>query len=112
MTGSSADLKRLGEQAVAAHKAGRLEEAERLYLQIRAAAPDDFTASYMLGVLRFNAGRDDDAAQLLGIAVRQNPGAIGPLIFWGFCGRRTAGLAMPWPVSTGHWRWTANWSRP
>ncbi len=90
--GTPSHIQRLGEQAVAAHRMGRLQEAEQLYLQIRKLAPQDFTASYMLGVLRFHAGRDAEAGQLLGIAVRQNPRAIAPLIFLGLVHQRVGRL--------------------
>jgi protein O-GlcNAc transferase len=55
------NAKSLSEQAVALHRSGRLVEAERLYLQVLATDPRDFTARHLLGVVRAQAGRMDEA---------------------------------------------------
>jgi tetratricopeptide (TPR) repeat protein len=53
------------EQAIAAHQAGRLGEAETLYRQVLARNPRDFDALHMLGII--HAQRDDykEAERLL-----------------------------------------------
>jgi predicted O-linked N-acetylglucosamine transferase (SPINDLY family) len=76
-------LQELSEQAVALHQKGHVADAERLYLEILAAAPDDFTASYMLGAIRFQQGRNDEALALFETALKTNPAAVGPLIYYG-----------------------------
>jgi protein O-GlcNAc transferase len=55
------NAKSLSEQAVALHRSGQLAEAERLYLQVLASDPRDFTARHLLGVMRAQAGRMDEA---------------------------------------------------
>jgi tetratricopeptide (TPR) repeat protein len=51
--------------ALDSHRAGHASEAERLYRQVLAQAPDDPTALYLLGLLAFETGQADDAAHLL-----------------------------------------------
>jgi protein O-GlcNAc transferase len=63
----------LSEQAVALHRSGRLVEAESLYLQVLAAQPDDFTARHLLGVVRAQAGRMEDALGDIGAALAIRP---------------------------------------
>jgi predicted O-linked N-acetylglucosamine transferase (SPINDLY family) len=76
----TANIQRLAEQAVALHQRGREAEAEQLYRQILSAAPGNFTACYMLGVIRSRQGRNEEALELLGRAAAFNPAATGPLI--------------------------------
>ena len=48
-------------QAIAAHRAGHLDDAERIYRRILAAAPGQFDALHLLGVVavkRFQQRRD------------------------------------------------------
>jgi predicted O-linked N-acetylglucosamine transferase (SPINDLY family) len=73
----------LAEQAVSLHRQGREQEAEPLYLRILAAAPADFTANYMLGVIRFRQGRGEEALALFKRALAVKPSATGPMIFCG-----------------------------
>ncbi len=63
----------LSEQAVALHRSGRLAEAEALYLQVLAAAPGDFTARHLLGVLRAQTGRMEEALADIGAALKLRP---------------------------------------
>ncbi len=63
----------LSEQAVALHRSGRLAEAESLYLQVLAAHPADFTARHLLGVLRAQYGRMEEALADIGAALALNP---------------------------------------
>lgn len=61
-------------QAIEAHQAGRLDEAEAGYrraLQMKAGQPD---ALHFLGVLRHQRGESDDGARLIRMALRAVPG--------------------------------------
>ncbi|HYH19067.1 MAG TPA: glycosyltransferase [Azospirillum sp.] len=55
--------------ATAHHKAGRTAEAERIYREILARAPQQADALHLLGVLALQGGRPDEAARLIGEAV-------------------------------------------
>ncbi len=57
------------QQAVALHQQGRLDEAELLYKKAIAAAPRDFDALHLLGMLQLQRGRHAEAAQFLAQAV-------------------------------------------
>src|ERR1700693_3627320 len=70
---SSMNLRLLCDQAVRIHREGNLAEAERLYLQILAADPTIFTARHLLGVVRFQQGRNTEALELIGAALRTYP---------------------------------------
>ncbi|MBV8826966.1 MAG: tetratricopeptide repeat protein [Bradyrhizobiaceae bacterium] len=59
-------------QAAAHHQAGRLAEAERLYRQVCAAAPNNFAALHRLGVVAHQLGRPD-APDILARAVALKP---------------------------------------
>ncbi len=58
--------------ALGHHRAGRLNEAERLYRQILQADPCHADALHLLGVLAHQAGRNDVAVDLIGRAIAQN----------------------------------------
>jgi len=55
--------------------AGRLPTAEALFRQILAAEPDHPDALHSLGVIAYQAGNNDIAAQLIGRAVQLSPSA-------------------------------------
>ena len=59
---------------MAAHRAGRLDEAEALYRRMLRADAGNFSALHMLGFLQAQQGRFDDAATLLGKALKARPG--------------------------------------
>lgn len=63
------------QQALAFHQTGNLAEAERLYLQLMQAAPQDASAPHLLGVVRAQAGRNREALVLMEQALKLNPGA-------------------------------------
>jgi protein O-GlcNAc transferase len=67
------ELRQLFEQGVAAHRAGRLDQAEKLYRQVLRADAASFPALHMLGFLKAQQGQYDDAITLLNKAVRKNP---------------------------------------
>jgi len=59
--------------AIALHQAGRLAEAETLYRAVLAAAPDNFDALHLIGVLAHQQGRHTEAVALIGAALAQRP---------------------------------------
>ena len=63
----------LFDQAVALHGQGRLDEAERLYLQILAREPRHLDARHMLGVLRAYQNRNQEAHDLIAPVVAADP---------------------------------------
>lgn len=58
----------------AAHRLGRLGEAERYYRQVLAHAPDHPSALHLLGVLHHQGGRHEAAIELISRATRLDPG--------------------------------------
>jgi Tfp pilus assembly protein PilF len=77
------DLSSLHAQAVAAHQRGQLAEAERLYLQLLAAAPGSFAPLHLLGVVRAQQGRNAEALDLIGQALQVNPDVPEVLLNYG-----------------------------
>jgi len=63
------------ETALAHHRAGRLGEAEMIYLQILAAQPKNADALFLLGSLAHQTGKFDAACDLLNQAILVNPNA-------------------------------------
>jgi predicted TPR repeat methyltransferase len=59
--------------AIAAHRAGRLEEAEKVYAETLAADPENADALHYLGILRHQQGRSYLALQLLSRAIQLRP---------------------------------------
>jgi predicted O-linked N-acetylglucosamine transferase (SPINDLY family) len=57
------------------HRAGRLQEAEVLYLQILQAQPDHPDALHLLGLVSHHAGKHADAVLLISKAIALNPSA-------------------------------------
>ena len=49
------------QQGIAAHRAGKLQEAERLYRAIIGVQPQHPDANHNLGILAFEAGKADTA---------------------------------------------------
>ena len=67
------DLRGLFEQGLAAQRAGRLAEAEKLYRQVLRAEAANFAALHMLGFLKAQQGQFDEAVILLNKAMRLKP---------------------------------------
>jgi predicted O-linked N-acetylglucosamine transferase (SPINDLY family) len=66
-------LKALLEEAVMHHGSGRLKQADALYARVRAAAPSNFDALHLGGMVALQQSRHGDAAALLRRALRVNP---------------------------------------
>ena len=56
-------------------QSGNLSGAERLYLQLMRAAPQDATAPHLLGVVRAQQGRNSEALALMKAALKLRPEA-------------------------------------
>jgi len=56
------------------HRAGRFDEAEKVYRRILEKRPDDADALYFLGTLAAQRGRTEEAVELLRLLVRHRPG--------------------------------------
>jgi tetratricopeptide (TPR) repeat protein len=65
------------DEAYAAHRAGRLADAERGYLATLARSPAHADALHMLGVLRLQQKRPAEAADLISRALARRPGFAG-----------------------------------
>src|ERR1700722_13828252 len=76
-------IKAMCDQAVALHQAGRLAEAERLYVTIRMADPRNYTANYLMGILQHGRGEYADALASMESALAANPNAAAPLLYRG-----------------------------
>jgi len=61
------------QKSVAAHKEGKLQEAERLYRAILQAQPKHFDANHNLGVLAFSMNELEAALPLFKTALEANP---------------------------------------
>ena len=73
----------LFEQAVGAHQRGELAQAERLYLQLLETAPDAFAPRHLLGVIRAQQGRNAEALDMIGQALRIDPNVPDALLNYG-----------------------------
>ncbi len=63
------------QQGVAAHREGKLQDAERFYRAVLRAQPDHPDANHNLGVLAVSVGRPQDAVPLFKLALKANPKA-------------------------------------
>ena len=70
---AAVDCTNMLRDAIALHQAGRLTEAEPLYRDVLAAAPENFDALHLLGVLAHQQGRHTEAVALMGAALAQRP---------------------------------------
>ncbi len=64
-------------RALALHQQGQLGEAEPIYRDVLARAPQDPQALALLGTLCLQTGRDAESAELLGAATRLKPDEAG-----------------------------------
>ncbi|HVX91659.1 MAG TPA: tetratricopeptide repeat protein [Xanthobacteraceae bacterium] len=60
-------------EAMALHRQGRLDEAERRYSGVLHDHPDDFDALHLLGVLKLQRGDPVEALRLIGAALEVRP---------------------------------------
>jgi tetratricopeptide (TPR) repeat protein len=73
--GSPFNLPQTMQEAVALHRQGRLREAEKLYARALKAAPDNFDALHMLGLIKAQGHRMGEAHRLISAALKLNPKA-------------------------------------
>jgi len=66
-------LKPLFDEAVGHHRAGRLDDAQRLYHQILVSDPHHADSLHLLGLIAYRMGQLQEAADLLAHATRENP---------------------------------------
>lgn len=66
-------LAQILQQGMAAHRQGRLAEAERSYQAVLDAKRDDFDSLHLLGVVRWQQRRHDEASKLIKQALRVRP---------------------------------------
>jgi protein O-GlcNAc transferase len=86
------DLKAMAEQAIAFHQQGNLAQAEALYLRILEIDPLLFGPRYYLGLLGLQQGRNAEACDYLGEALKIFPDDLGALMNYGMA-LRAAGRA-------------------
>ena len=67
------------QRGYAAHQAGALADAERIYRLILRAEPNQFDALHLLGVLEAQQGNHAEANRLLGRALNVNPRSVDAL---------------------------------
>ena len=67
------DVQSLFQQAIGFHQSGKLAEAGRLYGEILAREPANFSARQLLALLRFQEGRDAEALNEIAAALATQP---------------------------------------
>jgi tetratricopeptide (TPR) repeat protein len=67
------NVEQLLQRAYEAHQAGRLDDAERLYRELLAIAPDDLDGCNLLGLLCLESGRPEESIAPLKNAIRLRP---------------------------------------
>jgi tetratricopeptide (TPR) repeat protein len=72
---SKFNLPKTMQEAIALHRQGRLREAEKLYARALKAAPDNFDALHMLGLIKAQSGQMGEAYRLMSAALRLHPKA-------------------------------------
>lgn len=80
---SAAYLRRLFQQGLDLHGRGSLAEAERIYRQLLAEAPQNTEVLQLLGTLCAQQGRNGEAANLLRQAIAQDAGSAPPFVVLG-----------------------------
>jgi tetratricopeptide (TPR) repeat protein len=61
------------EQALALHRQGRLDDAEKIYARVLKAVPDQFDALHLCGMLKLQRGRAGEAYRLITAALKIEP---------------------------------------
>jgi protein O-GlcNAc transferase len=69
----SVQLAQILQHGMAAHRAGRLTDAERSYQAVLNLKRDDFDSLHLLGVVRWQQRRHDEASKLIKQALRVRP---------------------------------------
>jgi len=67
------NLQSVCDKAALLHQRGHLAEAERLYLEILERDPAAFRPNHLLGILRMQQGRNGEALDLIGAALKIEP---------------------------------------
>ena len=68
------------QEALSLHQQGRLREAEKLYARTLKAAPDNFDALHLLGLVKAQIGQMGEAFRLMSAALKVNPNAPDALV--------------------------------
>ena len=68
------------QEALSLHQQGRLREAEKLYARTLTAAPNNFDALHLLGLIKAQAGQMGEAYRLMSAALKINPNAPDALV--------------------------------
>jgi tetratricopeptide (TPR) repeat protein len=77
---SQFNLPQAMQQAFRLHQQGSLREAEKLYARILKAAPDNFDALHLLGLIKAQNGQMGDAYRLMSAALKINPNSPDALM--------------------------------
>lgn len=68
------------QEALSLHQQGRLRDAEKLYARALKAAPDNFDALHLLGLIKAQSGHLGEAYRLMSAALKINPNMPDALI--------------------------------
>jgi protein O-GlcNAc transferase len=79
----SMELSQALERGVGLHQRGQLADAERIYRQILNKRSDHFEARHLLGLLRYQQGRNREALDLIGAALKLRPDSVVALSNYG-----------------------------
>ncbi|MGC1776832.1 MAG: tetratricopeptide repeat protein [Xanthobacteraceae bacterium] len=71
------------EQALALHRQGKLDEADRIYGNLLGADPHNFDALYLAGMLRHQQGRSVEGLRMVAAALKAKPGAADARMNYG-----------------------------
>lgn len=74
------DIAQILKDAVTLHQQGRLREAEKLYTRVLKAAPDNFDALHLLGLVKAQNGQTGEAYRMMAAALKINPNVPDVLI--------------------------------
>lgn len=74
------DIGQTLQDALNLHQQGRLREAEKLYMRALKAAPDNFDALHLLGLINAQNGQMGEAHRLMSAALKINPNVPDVLI--------------------------------